>query len=163
MRLTLRWVNRGQWDASMRNLRGERSLAMLEEAVGRAAIRVQQVMRQQLDRMVYAQPPAASGYARTYTLMRSTHAAKPGTDHGADEARAFGGADLAATDPTDVTERRGNQIVSEIGSWAGYSEFVHKGVNQPSPRPFVTATLPDAERALQEEVERAVQRMAAAR
>ncbi len=147
----------------MRNMRGEPSIDKLERAVGRAAIRVQQAMRQQLDSMVYAQPPAASGYVRTRTLMRSTHAAKPDADHGADESRATGGSDLAATDPSDVTERRGNQIVSEIGSWIGYSEFVHEGVNQPSPRPFVTATLPDAERAMQEEVERAVREMAAAR
>ncbi len=159
MQLTLRWVNRAQWLASMRNLRGEPSLNMLEEAVGRAAIRVQKAMRDALERMVYAQPPSGS-YVRTRTLMRSTHAAAPGIDHGADESRAAAGGDLAATDPTDVTARRGTQIVSEIGSWVGYAEYVHQGVNQPSPRPFVSSVVSDAERALQEEVDRAVQKMA---
>ena len=147
----------------MRNLRGEPSLNKLEAAVGRAAIRVQRAMREQLERMIYAQPPSASGYVRTRTLMRSTHAAAPGIDHGADESRASGGADLAATDPHDVTARRGTQIVSEIGSWISYAEHVHAGVNQPSPRPFVAAVVPDAERALQEEVDRAVREMAAGR
>lgn len=162
MRLTLRWVNRGPWLASMRNMRGEASLNTLEEGVGRAAIRVQQAMREQLERMVYAQPQAASGYVRTYTLMRGTHAAAPGTDHGSDESRASSG-DMAATDPTSVVERRGNQIMSEIGVWNSYAQYVVDGVNQPSPRPFVDAVEADAQRALQEEVERAVQRMAAVR
>lgn len=162
MQLTLRWVNRGQWNASIQKLRGEVSLNLLEEGVGRAAIRVQQAMREQLERMVYAQPPAASGYVRTGTLMRSTHAAAPGVDHGADQSRAAGGENMAATSPADVVERRGNQIVSEIGSWIDYAEYVYRGVNQPSPRPFLPPPT-DAERALQEEVERAVQRMAAVR
>ena len=147
----------------MRNLRGEAALSKLEEGVGRGAIRVQQAMRQRQEAMIYSQPPAASGYVRTRTLMRSTHAAAPGTDHGGDESRASGGGDLVATDPTNITERRGNQIASEIGSWIPYAEYVHEGVRQPSPRPFVTATVLDAERALQEEVERAVQAMAAVR
>lgn len=144
----------------MRNLRGEPSLNRLEEAVGRAAIRVQRAMRENMERMIYAQPQSATGYVRTRTLMRSAHAASPGVDHGADESRAASGEDLVATAPTDVTERRGTQIVSEIGSWISYAEHVHEGVNQPSPRPFVTATVSDAERALQEEVERAVRAMA---
>lgn len=161
MKTTLRWINREQWLTSMRNLGGASGLNKLESGVGRAAIRVQQAMREQLERMVYSQPPSASGYVRTRTLMRSTHAASPNVDHGADESRASGGEDLAATNPTDVTERRGSQIASEIGSWISYAERVHEGVNQPSPRPFVTAIVPDAERALQEEVERAIQEMAA--
>jgi hypothetical protein len=163
MRLTLRWVNRNQWHASVRKLQGAPNINKLEEAVGRAAIRVQQAMREELERMIYAQPPAAGGYIRTRTLWRSTHAASPDTDHGADESRAAGGSDLAATDPTTVTERRGKKIVSEVGSWISYSEHVHAGANQPSPRPFVAATLPKAERILQEEVERAVREMATVR
>lgn len=162
MQLTLRWTNRGPWNASLGKLRGDPSLNLLEEAVGRAAIRVQQAQREQLQRMVYSQPPAAGGYVRTNTLMRATHAASPSKDHGADFVRAKGGEDLAATSPVDVVERRGNQIASEIGAWGGYFEYVHQGVNQPSPRPFVEATLPDAERALREEVERAIQKMARA-
>lgn len=162
MRLILRWVNRDQWHASIRHLQGAPSIDKLAEAVGRAAIRVQQAQREQLDRMVYSQPPASGGYVRTRTLWRATHAAAPGLDHAADESRAAAGEDLAATDPTKLTERLGSQIVSEIGAWISYAELVHTGVNQPSPRPFMTASIPEAEKALQEEVERAVLQMVAA-
>ncbi len=160
MKLTIRWVNREPWLASMRKLGGESSLVKLEEAVGRAAIRTQKVMRDQLERMVYSQPPAASGYVRTRALMRSVHAVVPGANHGGDGSRAAGGGDLAATSPNDVIARRGTQIISEVGSWISYAEFVHEGVNQPSSRPFVTASVSDAEQALQEEVERAIREMA---
>lgn len=143
----------------MRNRRSEPKLQLLEEAVGRAAIRVQQAMRENLERMVYAQPTSPSGYTRTYTLMRATHAARPDADHSSDESRAAAGEDLAANSPSEVVERRGNQIMSEIGAWISYSDLVHSGVNQPQPRPFVAQTAQVAERALQEEVERAVRQM----
>lgn len=143
----------------MRNRRSEPKLQLLEEAVGRAAIRVQQAMRENVERMVYAQPASPTGYTRTHTLMRSIHAARPDADHGGDESRAAGGADLAADRPSEVVERRGNHIVSEIGSWISYAEHVHTGVNQPQPRPFAAQAVQAAERALQEEVERAVRRM----
>jgi hypothetical protein len=120
--------------------------------VGRAAIRSQDIIRGHLENMVYNQPPAASGYQRTRTLMRSVHAASPSATHGADESRASGGMNLAATDPTDVIERRGGQIASEAGSWIARAAYVHAGVNQPQPRPFVQAAVPAAEAALEEEV-----------
>lgn len=142
----------------MRGRYSEPKLQLLEEAVGRAAIRVQQAMRENLERMVYAQPTSPSGYIRTHTLMRATHAARPDADHSSDESRAAAGEDLAANSPSEVVERRGNQIMSEIGVWISYGDFVHSGVGQP-PRPFVAQTAQMAERALQEEVERAVRRM----
>jgi hypothetical protein len=120
--------------------------------VGRAAIRTQDTIRGHLQNMVYAQPSAASGYQRTYTLMRSTHAAPPSADHGADEGRASGGADLAATAPETVVEVDGGALVSEVGSWTRRGVFVHDGVNQPQPRPFVAVAVPAAEAALGEEV-----------
>lgn len=161
MRIEVRWINRGPWLASMKALGGPATFDALEEAVGRAAIRAQDAMRQNLESMVYAQPPAPGGYIRTRTLLRSTHAASSDTDHGADEGRAHAGEDLAATSPAGLATRRGDEVSAEAGSWISYSEFVHDGVNQPT-RPFVTAAVPTAQQALQEEVERAIQRRMAA-
>lgn len=120
--------------------------------VGRAAIHTQDTIRGHLYNMVYAQPSSASGYQRTYTLMRSVHAAPPDADHGADEGRAHGGADLAATSPEAVVEASGGVLVSEVGSWASYASLVHDGINQPQPRPFVAVAVPAAEAALGKEV-----------
>lgn len=160
MKLQVTWANRQEVLAYLLGFAGARAVEPLMEAVGRAAIRVQDVIRNNLEAMVYSQPMSPSGYQRTRTLFRSAHAAKPSTEHSGDEAAAFAGANLAATDPMTVVERRGDQIVSEVGSWVSYSEFVHEGVKQPS-RPFVAAALPDAERIMEEEIEAAVLRMAA--
>lgn len=124
--------------------------------VGRAAIRTQDIIRGHLQNMVYAQPSAVSGYQRTYTLMRATHAAPPSANHGADEGRAYAGADLAATSPEAVVETEGGVLVSEVGAWISYAALVHDGVNQPQPRPFVAIAVPAAEAALEEEIMAAI-------
>lgn len=153
MKLQVRWVAPNVFHAYIGLMRSDDPF---KRAVGRAALKTQDEMRRHLDRMVYQQPPAKSGYIRTYTLWRSTHAASPTVDHGGDEEKARGGLDLYATDPNDVVGVRNGSIMSEVGSWISYSEFVHAGVNQPSPRPFVASSVQAAQRALDEEVKLAI-------
>lgn len=160
MKLRVNWANRGGVLQYMRGF-ADRAADPLMEGVGRAAIRVQAAMRENLEAMVYQKPISPGGYQRTRTLFRSTHAARPSNDHSGDEGRAFAGEDLAASEPLDVVERRGDQIMSEIGSWISYAEYVHNGVNQPSPRPFVSAAADAAEQIMEEEVAAAVIRAAA--
>lgn len=155
MKLRVVFKNRNAVLGFFDKLGGAKALPILEEAVGKAAIRTQEAMRSHLDAMIYAQPTSPSGYIRTFKLMRSTHAATPSTDHSGDESKAASG-DLRATNPSDVAERRGDQIMSEVGSWISYAEHVHEGVNQPSGRPFVAATEQEAEKFLVEEVQNAV-------
>lgn len=123
--------------------------------VGRAAIRVQDIIRGHVQNMVYSQP-GVSGYQRTHTLMRSVHAAPPDANHASDEARAYGGFDLAATSPDMVVAASGGTLVSEIGSWVSYAAYVHDGINQPQPRPFIQAAVPAAEAVLGEEIMSAI-------
>lgn len=160
MALRLVWTNRAAWLSSMRRMSGEPGLTLLGEAVGRAAIRTQQAMRQRLESMVYSQPPAAGGYVRTRALMRSVHAAPPGNAHSDNEGEA---SDMAATSPAAAVGRRGAEMESAVGTWLRYGEYVHEGVNQPSPRPFVELSQPDAEAAMREEAERALIRLGAMR
>ena len=102
--------------------------------------------------MVYSQPSASTGYERTYTLKRSVHAAHPDADHVSDEARAYGGQNLAATSPDGIVEASGGVLVSEVGSWISYAALVHAGINQPQPRPFISVAVPAAEAALESEI-----------
>lgn len=123
------------------------------QGVGRAALRVQDIIRGHVQNMVYSQPSAVGGYQRTYTLLRSIHAAPPDADHASDEARAYGGFDLAATSPDAVVAQSGGTLVSEIGSWVSYAVFVHNGtIDHPQPRPFVQVAVPAAEVALETEI-----------
>ncbi len=150
-------VFRAEWSGLKESLDfftrlGATAEQVVAKGVGRAAIRTQEAMRVHLESMVYAQSPAASGYIRTYTLMRSVHAAKPSADHSADEGRASGGADLSAMTPEEVVEKSGNTLVSEVGSWIGYAGYVHEGIHQPQPRPFAEASVAEAEIALDEEI-----------
>lgn len=163
-------VFRAEWHGLKESLNflerlGAMQAVVVGRGVGRAAIQTQDIIRNNLQNMIYAQSPAASGYQRTYTLMRSTHAASPSASHDADERRAHGGADLAATDiePLAVVETAGSTLASEVGSWASYASFVHDGVNQPQPRPFVSAAVPAAEAALHKEITEAILREFAAR
>lgn len=126
--------------------------AVVGRGVGRAAIRVQDDIRNHVENMVYAQPSASSGYTRTGTLMRSVHAAHPDADHISDEARAHGGQNLAATSPDTIVEASGGVLVSEVGSWISYAALVHRGINQPQPRPFVGVAVPAAEATLETEI-----------
>lgn len=119
-------------------------------AIGASAIEVQDEMRNNLVNMIYSQPMGL--YQRTFTLMRSTHAARPGVDHGGDEARAHSGMNLQASDPDAVWEASGGIIEAESGSWISYADKVHKGVNQPQPRPFVEQTVQMAEAAMDRNV-----------
>ncbi len=115
-------------------------------AIGKSAIEVQEAMRNNLENMIYSQPSGL--YQRTYTLMRSTHAARPGEAHAGDEARAHSGMDLTASDPDAVWEGSGGLVESEAGSWISYADKVHQGINQPQPRPFVEQTVQMAESAM---------------
>ncbi len=128
------------------------------QGVGRAAIRVQDAIRGHVQNMVYSQPSAAGGYVRTHTLMRSVHAAPPDADHAADEGRAYGGFDLAATSPDMVVQASGSTLVSEVGSWISYAAFVHNGTGHSQPRPFVQVAVPHAEAVLGEEIMSAILR-----
>ena len=128
------------------------------QGVGRAAIRTQDIIRGHVQNMVYSQPSAESGYQRTHTLMRSVHAASPDADHANDEARAYGGFDLAATSPDMDVEASGGVLVSEVGSWISYAAFVHDGTGNSQPRPFVQVAVPAAEAVLGEEIMLAIVR-----
>lgn len=160
MRLTIRWINKQQVLDYLLLFAGPKSSRPLKEAVGKAAIRVQAVMRDNLESMIYAQPQSASGYIRTHTLYRAAHAARPSNDHSGDEVRARAGQDLAAHSPLQVVEMRGDTIASHIGVWISYAHAVHEGINQPAPRPFVRNLDKDAADILNEEVTEAIMVMA---
>ncbi len=129
-------------------------------AIGESALEVQEEMRNNLVNMIYSQPQGL--YQRTYTLMRSTHAARPSADHSGDEGRAHSGMSLAASDPDAVWEATGGVIEAESGSWVSYADKVHKGINQPQPRPFVEQTVTMAESAMDKNVMEALIRAFAA-
>lgn len=152
--LIVRLIGAKEASSWLSQLATTRGMPMAHQALGRAAIHAQGLMRQNLDRMIYAQPNT-SGYVRTGTLRRSTHAASPSKDHGGDEGAARGGTDLAATTPESVVEERGSQLTTEIGSWISYAEPVHAGYRQPSPRPFMEDAVDAAEAFATQELERA--------
>ena len=122
-------------------------------AAGRAGIRVQEIIRGNLDREVYSSPPSASGYIRTHRLMNSVHASPPDASHDDDHDRALNN-DLAARAPSRAAGWDGDNIVSEVGSWVDYADFVHEGVNQPTPTLFVEDAVDEAEDALADEMEK---------
>lgn len=163
MRLTIRLANEQRVLNYMRDFAGPRAAKSLQEAVGKSAIRVQEAMRNNIQSMVYAQPQSPTGYVRTYTLYRAAHAARPSHDHSGDEVRAAGGEDLAAHDPMQVVEMRGDTIASHIGVWISYAYFVHEGINQPAPRPFMRNLEKQATDIMNEEVTQAITVMAARR
>jgi HK97 gp10 family phage protein len=113
------------------------AMTPVKRAVGRAALSLQAQVRASLQSMIYATPER--GYRRTGTLMRSSHAAPPDIDHSGDEQAAFGGADLAATDPMKVVggDLAQGGFSSEIGSWIHYAHFVHDGTIHMAARPFL--------------------------
>ena len=162
MSFTINWSNRKAVLDYLASFAAPPSTKLLMEAVGCAAIRVQERMRQQLESMIYSQPTSSSGYERTRALFRSTHAARPSNDHSGDTDRARGGTDLVASSPMQVVERRGDTIASDVGSWADYAEDVHegRGRGERTARPFVSSVEQDANDILNEEVTRALQRMA---
>jgi hypothetical protein len=129
--------------------------ATLVDAVGQAGLRAQDKIRQNLEAMIYSQPPAASGYVRTRTLYRSAHSAPIGADHSGDEATASAGGDLAKTTARSVVGVQGTQIGFETGAWVRYADAVEAGANQPEERPF-TPSQEEVSGWLEEEVLRAV-------
>ncbi len=163
MQLTIRWANKQQILRYMRAFAGPSASKSLQEAVGKSAIRVQDAMRDNMEAMVYAQPQSPTGYMRTYTLYRATHAARPSNDHSGDEVRAAAGEDLAVYDPMRVVEMRGDTIASHIGVWISYAHLVHEGINQPAPRPFMSNLEQQAVEIMDEEVKQAIMMMAARR
>ncbi len=150
--------------AYMGSFSGARGLQSLEEGVGKAAIKIQDIIREDMESMVYSQGQSASGYERTRTLLRSAHAARPSNEHGSDEDRALGGADLKATKPREVVERRGKNLVSEAGTWISYAEAVHDGLGrgERTAKPFITRALNEAANILDDEVVEAILRVARA-
>jgi len=138
---------------ALRSAAGRLGQTVTQVVVGTAAIRIQEVVRRNLEAMIYSQPPASSGYQRTRTLFRSAHASPPDMDHSGDEERAHGGEDLAAVSASQAAGKASNgKIGSEIGSWISYADFVHDGVRQPEPRPFVDAAEDEANAIIEEEM-----------
>lgn len=139
-----------------RRLASPSGLMPIKLAVGRAALLVQGDVRASLQAMIYDTPER--GYTRTWTLMRSSHAALPDRDHSGDEQAAFGGADLAATDPSKVVSGDIGQggYASEIGSWIRYARFVHDGTVQMAARPFLGPAAAMAAAHLESELSKAV-------
>lgn len=125
------------------------------EGTGRAAIRLQGVMRKALNDMIYSLPEGR--YQRTGTLMRSAHAAHPRANHSGDQGRARAGEDLAATNPLSVVQRRRTTFVSHIGSWIGYAAFVHQGAGRGArvPKPFAAPVGVEAPSILHQEIQKA--------
>ncbi len=160
MRLTLRATNTEGVNTYLAAFGNAAAVRSLTTAVGSAGIRVQRMMRENLESMIYAQSPAPGGYIRTRTLYRSVHASPPDTQHGGDESRASSGGDLAAQSASQAAGAKGDQLISEVGSWISYSEFVHNGVNQPQARPFMKAAEPAAATILREEIAHAVRALA---
>ncbi len=160
MRLTLRATNTEGVNTYLAAFGNNAAVAKLTEAVGSAGIRVQQLMRENLESMIYMRSPAPGGYIRTRTLYRSTHAAKPDANHSGDESRASSGGDLAAQSASQAAGAKGDQLISEVGSWISYAAPVHDGAFQPQPRPFMKQAESAANTALREEVAHAVRALA---
>ena len=130
-------------------------LEPIKLAVGRAALRVQADVRASLQAMVYDLPEGR--YKRTGTLMRTSHAAKPGIDHSGDEAAGLAGKDFLATDPLKVVGGALPEgFASEIGNWIHYAVFVHEGTVRMASRPFLAGPAAVARAYFEEELARAV-------
>jgi len=119
------------------------------------------MMREVLLNMIYSLPE--TGYHRTYTLYRSTHASNLGKSHAGDERTAFGGTDLAASNPLEVVTERLGSYSSEIGTWISYAVYVHAGLGQGArtPKPFSIPVHAAAPRVLREEMTAAAAKIAA--
>ncbi len=127
-------------------------MSRFQEAVGKAAIDAQDHARENLESMVYSQPPAASGYIRTRTLMRGMHAHKASTTDSGKHAKAASGTDLKATDPLSVVERRGKEFRTAVSNPVKYADKVHDGVNQPQERPFTDGVQEEWDNAIEDHI-----------
>lgn len=132
----------------------------LKTALGKVAYRLQEIMRQELDRLIYNTPISPSGYIRTGTLRRATYAARPGADHSRDHDAAFAGVDLGVTLPAAGGVVRMNAYAGEIevGSWANYAWFVHEGYGNGHrvPKPFAVKAQDQAGQIVDEELGQAL-------
>jgi len=119
------------------------------------------MMRQELLNMIYSLPE--TGYHRTYTLFRSTHASNLGKSHAGDERSAFSGTDLGTSSPAEVVSERLGAYSSEIGTWISYAVYVHEGLGQGArtPKPFSVSVHAAAPRVLREEMTAAAAKIAA--
>ena len=132
----------------------------IKKGAGTAAFRIQQMMREELERLVYSTPESPT-YQRTRTLWRATYAARPGGDHSRDHDAAFAGHDLAVTEPVagGVVVLRGYEAEIDIGSWADWAYYVHEGLGGNAtrgPRPFTAVPLAAAPAITTEEISRAL-------
>ncbi len=139
MRVTFSWsLNKEFLFGKPRRLQSSYAQNLLMRAVGMAAIAAQEKGRQNLQQMVYSQPPAASGYIRTGSLMRGMGAHKASRPDTGQGAAAIAGKDLAQYDPMAVVERRGmNEFRTAVSNPVKWAEYVHDGVRQPEARPFM--------------------------
>lgn len=133
-----------------------RTKAALKKGAARAAYQLQEMMREELNRMVYSTPPGS--YQRTETLLRATYAARPGAEHSRDHDAAFAGHDLRVDEGNGGIARvRGAQVDIDIGSWANWAWHVHEGHgNNPGPRPFSERPLKEAPKILDREIGQAI-------
>jgi len=132
----------------------------IKKGAGAAAFRIQQMMRDELERLVYSTPESPT-YRRTRTLWRATYAARPGASHDRDYDAAFSGHDLAVTEPVagGVVVLRGYEAEIDIGSWAEWAYYVHEGLGgnrARGPRPFTAVPLAAAPGIASEEIGRAL-------
>lgn len=116
-------------------IKGPWMRAAVQEGVGKAAHRTEEVMRQSLWSMVYATPEG--DYVRTGRLANGTHAAKPGVSHANDDSTALR-TDMHNDDPMAIVKVTGLEFSSEIGNWVSYAYFVHEGLGRGNrgPKPF---------------------------
>lgn len=128
---------------------------MIKSGAGKAAFRLQEMMRAELDRLIYSTPESPN-YHRTRTLYRATYAARPGGNHSRDHEAAKAGVDLKVTEPVagGVVRLKGFVAEVEIGSWANYAWHVHEGhgLGYRVPKPFAVRPMEAAGRILSEEL-----------
>jgi len=130
----------------------------LKRGAGSAAYEIQQMMRSELDRLIY-DTPESPNYRRTYTLRRSTYASRPGGNHEHDHDAAKAGHDLAVTRPVagGVVRVSGFVAEIEIGSWANYAWHVHEGHGfNRTARPFSVRPIEAAPNIVEKEIGSAI-------
>jgi len=131
----------------------------IKKGAGAGAIRVQDIMRAELDRLIYSTPESPN-YKRTHTLMRATYAARPGANHSGDHAAAKAGQDLRVSAPAagGVVKLVGYVAQIDVGSWADWAWHVHEGHGNGSriPKPFTVRPLNEAQGILREEIGQAL-------